>query len=226
MPAARAPAAGVVVLISGNGSNLQSLIEHSERGRLNARLLSVISDNADAYGLRRARKHGIPALALPPRPGEGRHEYGRRLGGVIDHWTCDFIALAGFMRILSDDFTSRYLGRLLNIHPSLLPKHKGLNTHQRALDSGDTQHGASVHFVTPRLDSGPVIMQSKIEVRPDDDAASLAKRVLATEHRLYPAALNLCLQARVKLVSGKVMLDNRVLRRPRLLKPCMLDTCT
>ena len=220
MTATRAPAA-LAVLVSGNGSNLQSIINHCERGELDARIVAVISDNADAHGLTRARRHGIPAHGIPPRPDESRDEYGRRLAEIIEAHTCGFIALAGFMRVLSGGFVRRYLGRMLNIHPSLLPRHRGLNTHQRALDCGDREHGASVHFVTPRLDSGPVIMQARVTVRADDDAESLAKRVLAREHRLYPAALRLCLAKRIRYDRGAVKLDNKILPAP-----LMLDACT
>ncbi len=209
--------ARLAVLISGSGSNLQALIDHIESGNLNAEIAVVISNKADAYGLQRAQKHNIQREVIPASRIESRQNYDQRLATIIDQYDTDVILLAGFMRILSDEFVNRYLGRMLNIHPSLLPKHKGLNTHQRALEAGDKQHGASVHFVTPTLDDGPIIMQAAIDIQPEDTNDSLAGRILKEEHKLYAEALKLYLDERIKFSNGNVLFDNKSLTTPLIL---------
>lgn len=209
--------AQLAVLISGNGSNLQAIIDHIESGQLNAEIAIVISNKADAYGLQRAKSHNIPTRVIAPEKDESREAYDARLIEILDKLNCDFILLSGFMRILSTQFVEHYLGKLLNIHPSLLPKYKGLNTHQRALDAGDSRHGASVHFVTPELDDGPVIAQAHIDILPDDSATSLADRLLTQEHRLYSHTVQLCIDGRVKYYDNHLMLDGKQLNTPLLI---------
>lgn len=198
----------VVVLISGNGSNLQAIIDASQENDYPAEIVAVISNKADAYGLQRAQQAGITTQVLEHTDYADRASYDQALIQAIDHYQPDLVVLAGFMRILSDDFVLHYDNRLLNIHPSLLPKHKGLNTHQRVLDASDTHHGASVHFVTPSLDSGPLILQSAIEVSTNDTAASLAKRVHEVEHRIYPQAIRWFAEGRLRRDGDRVYLDN------------------
>lgn len=194
-----------VVLISGSGSNLQAFIDqlHPEQ----ANIVAVISNRTDAYGLQRAADAGIPTAVLDHRDYPDRPRYDRALAELIDAHRPELVVLAGFMRILTSGFVSRYAGKLLNIHPSLLPKYTGLHTHQRALEAGDTEHGATVHFVTEKLDGGPAIMQSHVPVLPDDDVETLTERVRQTEHRLYPLAASLYITGRLRLLDGQACLD-------------------
>lgn len=194
-----------VILISGSGSNLQAFIDTLHPDQAN--IVAVISNRADAYGLERAARSGIPTEVLNHRDFADRASYDEALARLIDSHQPELIILAGFMRILTSDFVSRYPGRLLNIHPSLLPKYPGLDTHQRTLDAGDTEHGATVHFVTEELDGGPAIMQSHVPVLPGDTAETLAERVRQTEHRLYPQAVQLLIKGRVQLLNGQACLD-------------------
>lgn len=175
----------VVVLLSGSGSNLQAIMDAD----LPIDIVAVISNRACAYGLERARQQGIPTEVLPGKDFASREDYDQALQQRIDHYQPGLVVLAGFMRILTEDFVRHYEGRMLNIHPSLLPKYRGLHTHQRALDAGDSEHGCSVHFVTPELDAGPVILQAKVPVLEGDTAETLAARVLEQEHRAYPEAI-------------------------------------
>jgi len=181
----------LVVLISGRGSNLKAILDAIDAGELDARVSAVISSRIDARGLDHARRAGIDTLALDAADYPDRDAYDRALQGLIDRFAPDLVVLAGYMRILSADFVRHYRGRLINIHPSLLPALRGLHTHQRALDEGLKEHGASVHFVTEELDSGPVIIQVRVPVLADDTAATLAARVLQQEHPLYVQALQL-----------------------------------
>ena len=204
-------AKSIVVLISGSGSNLQALLEHFADQPERARISAVISNRADAYGLERARAAGVPTHTLSHRDYPDRSSFDRAMTEVIDLYQPDLVILAGFMRILTPVFTEHYSGRLLNIHPSLLPRHKGLDTHQRALDAGDTEHGCSVHFVTSELDGGPVIIQARTPVQPDDTAESLAQKVHQLEHRIYPLAAQWFVDGRLQLEAHGVVLDNRLL---------------
>ena len=180
----------IVVLISGNGRNLQAIIDACAAGQINGRIVGVISNKADAYGLIRASNAGIPTWVIPHQDYPDRDTFDRAIQQQIDSLEADLVVLAGFMRILTDDFVRHYLGRMLNIHPSLLPKYPGLNTHQRALDAGDSEHGATVHFVTPELDAGPTVLQHSLTITTDDTAESLATRVMEEiELGLYPAAI-------------------------------------
>ena len=181
----------LVVLISGNGSNLQAIIDNIAKHNLPAEIVAVISNKAEAYGLERAKKAGIEQRVLSHLDFADRKQYDLALKELIDGFQPDLIILAGFMRILSNEFVEHYLNKMMNVHPSLLPKYKGLNTHQRAIDAGDKEHGCSVHFVTPELDDGPVILQATVPVKDGDTAETLATRVHEQEHIIYPEAIRL-----------------------------------
>ncbi len=201
----------VVVLISGGGSNLQALIDRVGAGDIPARLAAVISNRADAYGLRRAEQAGIETVVLDHKTFDGREAFDAALIEAIDARGADLVVLAGFMRILTTDFVRHFEGRLLNIHPSLLPKHKGLHTHQRVLEAGETEHGCSVHFVTEELDGGPLVVQAVIPVRPDDTPESLAQRVHVQEHLIYPLAVRWFAEGRLRLGAAGAELDGEPL---------------
>lgn len=198
----------IVVLISGNGSNLQAVIDGIATERVAGKIVAVISNKTDAYGLVRANKADISTEVLKYEDFNDREKYDQALMNCIDRYKPDLIVLAGFMRILSNKFVSHYLGRILNIHPSLLPKYKGLNTHQRVLQAGDKEHGATVHFVTPELDSGPIILQGKIAVQDTDTEHQLAQRIHDIEHQIYPQAIDWFAEGRLRLSDNKVLLDN------------------
>ncbi len=208
----------IVVLISGRGSNLHALIEQQHAGKLNIDIKLVISNRANAAGLAMAESFGIPTRVIDHTQYCTRLDYDQQLIHVIDRCQPKLVVLAGFMRILTSEFVSHYNGKLINIHPSLLPKFKGINTHQRALEAGETEHGASVHFVTEELDSGAVLMQAKVPVLENDDAETLAARVLEQEHDLYPEAVWLIAENRVKLVDSQIEFDDKPLAKPLLLE--------
>lgn len=202
----------IVVMISGSGSNLQTIIDQIHRSDDAAQIVCVISNKPDAFGLQRAREAGIPHVCVDSQSTSGdRAAYDKLLVTTIEEYQADLIVLAGFMRILSDSFVNQYLGRLINIHPSLLPKYKGLNTHQRAIDNGDTEHGVSVHFVTPELDGGPVILQAKVPIFPEDDAQDIAQRVQVQEHQIYPLVVRWFIQDRLIMDDGRAFMDQHVL---------------
>ena len=203
-----------VVLISGRGSNLQSLIDAVHAGRLALDIRAVISNEPGAAGLRRAQAAGIETLALDHRVFPKRQDFDEALAGLIDPHRPDLVILAGFMRILGAAFVRRYHGRLMNIHPSLLPAFPGLDTHRRALLAGARVHGATVHFVSEELDGGPIIVQSSVEVRPDDDVDTLAARVLEQEHRIYPRAVQWFAEGRLRIRDGEVWKDGQPLPIP------------
>nr|WP_162491346.1 phosphoribosylglycinamide formyltransferase [Pseudomonas fuscovaginae] len=205
------PTCSVVVLLSGSGSNLQALIDDVRTGGNPAHIAAVISNRADAYGLQRARDAGIETRALDHKAFEGREAFDAALIELIDAFNPQLVVLAGFMRILSADFVRHYQGRLLNIHPSLLPKYKGLHTHQRALDAGDAEHGCSVHFVTEELDGGPLVVQAVVTVESGDSAQSLAQRVHTQEHRIYPLAVRWFAEGRLRLGEQGALLDGQLL---------------
>jgi phosphoribosylglycinamide formyltransferase-1 len=186
----------IVVLISGSGSNLQSIID-AAREDLPVTIRAVISNKADAYGLTRAREAGIATEVLDHKQFEDRESYDAALQQLIDSYQPGLVVLAGFMRILSDGFVRHYEGRMMNIHPSLLPKYRGLNTHARAIAAGDSEAGCTVHFVTPELDAGPPILQARVPVHPDDSPENLAARVLEQEHRIYPEAIRLFAEGKI-----------------------------
>jgi phosphoribosylglycinamide formyltransferase-1 len=202
----------IVVMISGSGSNLQTIIDQIHRSDDAAQIVCVISNKPDAFGLQRAKEAGIPHVCVDSQSTSGdRAAYDKLLVTTIEEYQADLIVLAGFMRILSDSFVNQYLGRLINIHPSLLPKYKGLNTHQRAIDNGDTEHGVSVHFVTPELDGGPVILQAKVPIFPEDDAQDIAQRVQVQEHQIYPLVVRWFIQDRLIMDDGRAFMDQHVL---------------
>lgn len=208
------PRLALVVLISGSGSNLQALIDRSTAD-LPVDIRAVISNEPDAFGLERARRAGIEDRVLNHRDFPSREAYDGVLGALIDGFSPQAVALAGFMRILTPGFVARYQGRMFNIHPSLLPKYRGLHTHQRALEAGERVHGASVHFVTEELDGGPLVLQARVPVLPGDDADTLAARVLRQEHRIYPQVLRWFAEGRLRLgAAGVPLLDGIPLDRP------------
>ncbi|MBZ4194998.1 MAG: phosphoribosylglycinamide formyltransferase [Candidatus Contendobacter sp.] len=204
----------LVVLISGRGSNLQAILDQAISGELPAAVVAVISNQPGVYGLERARQVGVPALELDHRHFADRPSFEAALMNLIDSYQPDLVILAGFMRILTPGFTDYYQGRLLNIHPSLLPKFRGLHTHERAIAAGETEHGATLHFVTAELDGGPLIVQARVPVWPDDDPGALAARVLAQEHRLYPQAIRWLAEGRLKLNGEQVWFNGELLREP------------
>jgi phosphoribosylglycinamide formyltransferase-1 len=194
-----APRARVAILISGRGSNMSALIEAARDPAYPAAIAGVFSNKPDAPGLAIAAGAGIPTAALSHRDFDGKPAFEAAMNAVLDGWAPDVVCLAGFMRLLSADFCERWAGRLINIHPSLLPKHKGLHTHEQALADGSTEHGCTVHFVTPGMDEGPIIAQARVPVLPGDTPDTLAARVLVEEHRLYPAALAMVLRGEARL---------------------------
>lgn len=179
----------IVILISGRGSNMISIVDAIESGLLSVHVAAVISNRPDAAGIEYANKAGIATAILDHKSFESRELFDQALADEIDKFQPNLVVLAGFMRILTSEFVNHFKDRLINIHPALLPKFKGLNTHQRAIDAGEKEHGASVHMVTPELDEGPVVLQAHVPVLKDDTAATLAARVLEQEHKLYPAAI-------------------------------------
>ncbi len=203
-----------VVLVSGGGSNLQALIDAAATPALPMKIAAVISDRPDAGGLARARKAGIDALTLQKTDYPQPDQFDAALSAMLDLYLPDIVILAGFMRILTASLVHRYAARIVNIHPSLLPKFPGLHTHQRALDAGEREHGCTVHFVTEELDGGPRIAQGRVPVRPADSAEQLAARVLEIEHKLYPYAVRLIASGRLVCKRGEPWLDGQRLREP------------
>lgn len=197
----------IVVLISGSGSNLQALIDGCKTGAINGEIKAVISNKPGAYGLTRAQDAGIEALCLDHTAFASREAFDTELQHMIDDYSPDLLVLAGFMRILTPGFTRRYLGSMINIHPSLLPKYPGLHTHQRALDAGDTKAGVTVHFVTPELDDGPNIVQATVPILENDSADTVAARVLSQEHQIYPLAVQWFATGRLRMDGNQALLD-------------------
>lgn len=217
---------GIVVLVSGRGSNLQALLDARARGTLPVEFLAVISNQPHAHALERARESGIPTHAIDHRDYPDRASFDQALVERIDRYAPDLVVLAGFMRIFSDDFIAHYGDRMLNIHPSLLPAFRGLHTHQRAIEAGVTEHGATVHFVTPELDGGPAVIQARVPVLPDDDADRLAERVLAREHRIYPLAVRWFAEGRLRFDGTTAWLDGNALETPVIDPAESLDETT
>ncbi len=205
---------GLVVLISGHGSNLQAILDAVAAGTLPVRVRAVISNRADAHGLDRARAAGIPAVAVEAVRGQPRAEYDATLQAAIEPYDPELVALAGFMRILTPGFVNGWLGHMLNIHPSLLPRYRGLHTHRRALEAGDAWHGASIHYVTEELDGGPVVRQVRVPVCPGDDETRLAERVQREEHWIYPEVIGWVARGRLDWRSGRPWLDGRPMDGP------------
>ena len=213
MSAGRRAPLQVAVLISGRGSNMAAIARACQAGRINAQVTVVISDRPDVAGLTvAARDFGIEALTVPSQG--AREAFEDALGEALEARHPDLVVLAGFMRILSPRFAARYAGRMLNIHPSILPKYVGLHTHRRAIEAMDSEHGASVHFVTEELDGGPVILQSKVPILPGDTEATLAARVQATEHIIYPRVVGMVADERLTWDQGRIRLDGEPLDAP------------
>ncbi|MFY0664369.1 MAG: phosphoribosylglycinamide formyltransferase [Natronospirillum sp.] len=202
----------VVVLISGGGTNLQALIDAAQRDELaDAQIVGVLSNRPNAGGLARAKQAGIPTVTLNHQGYASREAFDVAMQREIDAWQPDLVVLAGFMRILTADFVMHYQGRMINIHPSLLPKYPGLHTHARAIESGDTEHGATVHFVTAELDGGPAIVQARVPVLPKDTETALAQRVQTIEHQIYPAAVVWFAQGLLTMRDGQAYMKQQLI---------------
>ena len=197
----------IVILISGRGSNMESLLAAAASGSLPVRIAGVLANRPDAKGLESAAAQGVPTGVVDHKQFANREAFDAAMAETIDRFSPDLVVLAGFMRILTDGFVRHYAGRLVNIHPSLLPSFPGLHTHRRALEEGVRIHGCTVHFVTPALDHGPVIVQAAVPVLDGDNEASLAARVLAQEHQVYPLAVRWFAEGRLRLVDGRVLLS-------------------
>lgn len=207
----RAELPKIVILISGSGSNMLSIVESVKTQQIEAEIAAVISNKADAKGIEKAQQQDIATAIVEHTKFASQSDFEQALSQCIDEYEPDLIVLAGFMRILSADFVNRYLGKLLNIHPSLLPKYQGLHTHKRALEAGDKEHGATVHFVIPDLDAGPNIVQAVVKVKEDDNENSLQKRVLEQEHIIYPIVINWYVCGRIQFKDNQVLFDNKQL---------------
>jgi len=201
----------IVVLVSGAGSNLQALIDACQQGRIAATLAAVFSNKADAYALERAQSAGIPADSLDAKAFANRASFDAALAQAIDAYQPDLVVLAGYMRILSPEFVQHYAGRMLNIHPSLLPKYPGLHTHRQAIENQDDVHGTSVHFVTEQLDGGPVILQAKVPVFAEDSIEELQARVQTQEHNIYPLVVSWFVDGRLSMRDEQAVLDGQIL---------------
>ncbi len=203
----------IVVLISGSGSNLQAIIDACIKGTINGNVAAVISNRPDVYGLQRAQEHAIPAAVVDHKNYCSREEFEKALIKKIDQFEPNLVVLAGFMRILTPGFVNHYLGRMLNIHPSLLPKFPGLNTHQRAIDAKEKVHGATVHFVTAELDGGPPVLQAEVKIESGDTAETLAARVLTKEHQIYAQAVAWFAENRLQFKNGLAYLDGELVQK-------------
>lgn len=197
----------IVILVSGGGSNLQSIIDRIADNTLNARICAVISNKPDAYGIERAKKAEIPTEVIDHSQYDSRESFDAELTRCIEKYQPELIILAGFMRILTDDFVNHFYGKMINIHPSLLPKYRGLYTHKRALEAGNSEHGLSIHYVSAELDGGPVILQKTVPVLANDTEKSLADRVLVEEHIAYPEVIQWFSEGRLQLINNKVILN-------------------
>jgi phosphoribosylglycinamide formyltransferase-1 len=210
--------ASLVVLISGTGSNLQAIIDAINNKQLDAEIKAVISNKISATGLDRAAKANVTTHVIEHKSYPSRETFDQAMIQVIDTAGADLVVLAGFMRILSKPFIDHYQHRLINIHPSLLPKYKGLNTHQQVIDNNDTVHGASVHYVSQELDSGPIVIQAEIPVLASDTAETLAARVLIEEHKIYPVAIKLHISKQIRFENNQLFYNNQALTKPLLWK--------
>ena len=209
----------IVILISGRGSNMVAIFDAIAAGMLPVQVAAVISNRPDAAGLDEARVRGVDVRVVDHRLHDGRDAFDRALAAEIDALAPDLVVLAGFMRILTDAFVLRYSGRMINIHPSLLPAFPGLRTHRQALEAGVRVHGCTVHFVTPELDHGPVIIQAVVPVLDGDDEQTLAARVLEQEHQIYPMAVRWFAEERLQLIDGRVVFDTRQEEASVLISP-------
>jgi phosphoribosylglycinamide formyltransferase-1 len=204
----------IVVMVSGKGSNLKAIVERADAGELPVEIRAVVSDRPTAGAVAWAAARGLPTEVLEPRYFKDRADYDRALADLVERYAPGLVVLAGFMRVLDASFVDRFAGRMLNIHPSLLPRHRGLHTHRRVLEAGEQEHGASVHFVTRELDGGPVVIQVVVPVLPGDDEAALAARVLAQEHRIYGRCIGWFASGRLRCRDGAAWLDGRRLDTP------------
>ena len=204
----------IAVLISGSGSNLQSIIDHIQQENIKAKIVCVISNNPNAYGLLRAKQAGIPTHIVKHTIFSTREEFEKKLVNTLNVYNVDLVILAGFMRILGNYFVAAYKDKILNIHPSLLPKFPGLHTHQRVIDAGEIIHGCSVHLVTKDLDQGPLIIQAIVPVEKSDNSNTLAKKVLEKEHIIYPLAIKWFSQNKLKFKDGLIYFDNKCIENP------------
>ena len=211
MSTGQKPTLRIVVLISGSGSNLQSLIDACINNKIKAQITAVISNKPNVKGVERATAANIPALIIDHRDFSSRQEFDLHLLEAIKSFEPDLVVLAGFMRILTPDFVNQFEGKLLNIHPSLLPAYQGLDTHQRAIAAGDSKAGATVHFVTPELDGGPPILQAEVAIMPADSAQDLAERVLKMEHEIYPTVVQWFCDGRLTAENGNAFLDGAII---------------
>jgi len=209
----------LAILISGNGSNLQSIIDAIERDKLDAQIKVVVSNNSEAYGLVRASKHGLHTWVIDHRNFLDREQYDAVLQHYLESVAADYIVLAGFMRILGPAIIKAFEHRILNIHPSLLPAYKGLNTHQRALDDGAAQHGVSIHLVTAELDDGPIICQAKYAVEAGDQVEDLQARGHRLEHQMYPQVLRWLSNKKLTIEGGRLFYEQALLEQPIAFNP-------
>ncbi len=201
----------IVILISGTGSNMVTIANQVQSGEIPGLVAAVISNRPEAAGIQHAQDRNLPTEILDHKNFATREDFDTALIPLIDQYQPDIVVLAGFMRILSADFVRHYQGRMLNIHPSLLPKYQGLNTHQRAIEAGDTEHGVSVHFVTEELDGGPVVIQAIVPIDSNDDAQSLQRKVQTQEHVIYPVAVKWFVEGRLKMTQSNATLDDQAL---------------
>ena len=208
----------LAILLSGNGTNFQAIVDSIENGRLKAAIKIVISNNKDAYGLKRAKKHNIKNLCLDHKDFEDRKSYDQKLKEVIKQESIDFIVLAGFMRILGSDFVKNFPNKIINIHPSLLPKYPGLNTHKKVLENKDTHHGISIHYVSSELDAGPLIAQGFIDISKDETLENIIKRIHKIEHLLLPEIINEICNENIYLDNNEVKYRNINLHNHKLIK--------
>ncbi|MFC3121788.1 phosphoribosylglycinamide formyltransferase [Agaribacter flavus] len=211
------PAKNIVILVSGNGTNAQAIIESCHQSKINAKVCAVISNRPSAYALNRAKAANIDAICIDHELFESREAFDETLRKQIDEYQPDLVVLAGFMRILSSQFVKHYEGKMLNIHPSLLPLYPGLNTHKRAIENKDTIHGASVHFVTGELDGGPVVIQAQVNIAKDDTPDTLATKVAEKEWEIYPLAIAWYCDGRLTTAKDKLILDGKTLSRNGIL---------
>ena len=210
-------ATSTIVLISGDGTNLQAILDEITNNHLPIRIISVLSDNPQAYGIKRANNAGIPTKIINYHGFKDKADFHLAMEENVKKIDPDLIVLAGYMRILSEEFCRQFKGKILNIHPSLLPKFRGLNTYQKVLDSGDKFHGSTVHFVTTELDSGPLVLQYRTKIRTTDDAKQLRERVQLGEYQIYPMAIRWFAEGSLKMIKGKTILNGKKISKPKIL---------
>ncbi|WP_276893973.1 phosphoribosylglycinamide formyltransferase [Frischella perrara] len=201
----------IIILVSGNGSNLQAIINACQNNLINGKIVAVISNKPDVYSLMRAKQANIPSHVINHKEFATREAFDHQLQLQIEQYQPDLIVLAGYMRILTPHFVQHYSGKMLNIHPSLLPKYPGLNTHRRAMEAGDKEHGTTVHFVTDELDGGPIILQAKVPIFDNDEEQDIVERVLAQEHQIYPLVIKWFCDDRLTMINGRAYLDQTMI---------------